>query len=42
MEKEKLQEDISGDGYKKAGAKPARTDNRRQKLERINKKERYE
>lgn len=33
MEKEKVQADIIGDGYKKPSGKPARTDNRRQKAE---------
>ena len=42
MGKEKVRADIIGNGYKKPGAKPARTDNRRQKAERIMRKERYE
>ena len=42
MEKEKVQVDIIGNGYKKKpGGKPARTDNRRQKMERILRKEKY-
>ena len=32
MEKEKVRADIIGNGYKKPGGKPARTDNRRQKM----------
>ena len=42
MEKEKVQADITGNGYKKPGGKPARVDTRRQKAERIMRKERYE
>ena len=41
MEKEKVQAGIIGNGYKKPGGKPARTDNRRQKLDRIMRKEKY-
>ena len=46
MEKEKVQAGIIGNGYKKPGAKPgakpARVDTRRQKTERIMKKERWD
>ena len=43
MEKEKVQVDIIGNGYKKKpGGKPARTDDRRQKAERIMRKERWD
>lgn len=40
MEKEKVQADIIGNGYKKLpGGKPARTDLRKKKLNKIIKKE---
>ncbi len=42
MEKEKVQAGIIGSGYSKPGAKPARTDTRRQKAERIMRKERWD
>lgn len=43
MEREKVQADIIGNGYKKLpGGKPARTDNRRQKAERIVRKEKWD
>ena len=42
MEKEKARADIIGNGYSKPGAKPPRVDTRRQKAERIMRKERYE
>ena len=42
MGKEKVQADIIGNGYSKPGGKPARTDNRRQKAERIMRKERWD
>ena len=42
MGREKVQADIIGNGYKKPGAKPARTDTRRQKAERIMRKERWD
>lgn len=42
MEKGKVQADIIGNGYKKLpGGRPARTDNRRQKMDRIMRKEKY-
>ena len=41
MEKEKAQADIIGNGYKKPGAKPNRTDNRKKKLDKIIKREKY-
>ena len=42
MGREKVQADIIGNGYKKPGAKPARVDTRRQKAERIMRKERLD
>ena len=43
MEKGKAQVDIIGNGYKKLpGGKPARTDNRRHKQERIMRKEKID
>ena len=42
MGREKVQADIIGNGYKKPGGKPARTDTRRQKAERIMRKERWD
>ena len=42
MGKEKVRADIIGNGYKKPSGKPARTDNRRQKAERIMRKERWD
>ena len=42
MEKEKVRADIIGNGYSKPGAKLPRVDTRRQKAERIMRKERYE
>ena len=42
MGKEKVQADIIGNGYSKPGAKPPRVDTRRQKAERIMRKERWD
>ena len=42
MEKEKVRADIIGNGYSKPGAKPPRVDTRRQKAERIMRKERWD
>jgi hypothetical protein len=41
MEKEKQLEILLGNGLKKPGAKPRRTNTRKQKLERIMRKEKY-
>ena len=42
MEKEKVRADIIGNGYSKPGAKPPRVDTRRQKKDRIARKEKYD
>ena len=42
MGREKVQADIIGNGYKKLpGGKPARVDNRRKKMDKIIKKEKW-
>ena len=42
MGKEKVRADIIGNGYSKPGAKPPRVGTRRQKTERIMRKERWD
>ena len=39
MGREKVQADIIGNGYKMRGGRPARTDNRKRKLDKISRKE---